>query len=300
MPVHTFVNPPFPKAPHAKKVTHKVTSVAGHVFSVDFPQEFQSWDSVDPAELFGAPIKRKPCQGSVVKHLQTEAKGVDFICLWLDCDREGENIAFEVLDCCMHLMRGGGGVVHYDRVYRAYFSAINPSDILKAYNALGKPDKNQALSVDARQELDLKVGVAFSRFQTRFFQGRYGDLDSSVLSYGPCQTPTMGFVVQRHVDIETFKPEPYWVLELGILKRGRQLRALWESGRSFQKAKTEALVQKAFEENPTAVVTNVVIKDKKQGRPVPLNTVGLLKACSKALGIGPHQAMQSEIGRAHV
>lgn len=122
--------------------------------------------------------------------------------------REGENINFEVLDCCMHLMKGGGGGAHYDRVYRAYFSAINPSDIIKAYNNLGKPDKNQALSVEARQELDLKVGVAFSRFQTRFFQGRYADLDSSVLSYGPCQTPTLGFCVQRHIDIETFKPEP--------------------------------------------------------------------------------------------
>ena len=93
---------------------------------------------VDPAELFNAPIKRKPCKGSIVSHLQNEAKGVDFIVLWMDCDREGENINFEVLDCCMHCMRGGGGVAHYDRVYRAYFSAINPSDIMKAYNSLGK------------------------------------------------------------------------------------------------------------------------------------------------------------------
>ena len=138
MPVHSFTNPSFPKAPHASKVQHKVTSVAGHVFSVDFPQEYQSWESVDPGELFHAPIKRKPCKGSIVSHLQNEAKGVDFIVLWMDCDREGENINFEVLDCCMHCMRGGGGVAHYDRVYRAYFSAINPSDILKAYNSLGK------------------------------------------------------------------------------------------------------------------------------------------------------------------
>ena len=78
----------------------------------------------------------------------------------------------------------------------------------------------------------------------------------------------MNQVVQRHIDIETFKPEPYWVLELGILKRGRRLRALWESGRSFNKKKTESLVQKALEGNVVAVVKNVVIKEKKQGRPV--------------------------------
>jgi DNA topoisomerase IA len=293
LPVHEFTDPAFPNAPKASRCHHRVTSVAGHVFSVDFPPQFQSWESVDPAELFHAPVIRKPCKGSIVKHLQDEARGVNFIVLWMDCDREGENINFEVLECCMHLMKGGGSSSNYDRVYRAFFSAINPTDIVKAYNALGKPDKNQSLAVDARQELDLKVGVAFSRFQTRFFQGRYADLDSGVLSYGPCQTPTLGFCVQRHIDIETFKPEPYWVLELNILKRGSKMRALWASGRSFKKSKVENLKTLALETNPVAQVTSVVTKEKKQGRPIPLNTVALLKACSKALGIGPHAAMQT-------
>jgi hypothetical protein len=185
LPVHEFqTRGGFPKAPHATQCAHRVTSVAGHVFSVDFPSQFQSWDSVDPAELFGAPVERKPQKGSVVKHLQDQARGVDFIVLWMDCDKEGENINYEVLSCCMHLMKTGANGTNFDRVYRAHFSAINPSDIHKAYHALGKPDQNQALAVDARQELDLKIGVAFSRFQTRYFQGRYGDLDSSVLSYG--------------------------------------------------------------------------------------------------------------------
>lgn len=299
LPIHEFESPnPFPKAPHASKCFHKVTSVAGHVFSVDFPQSYQSWDSVDPASLFHAPIVRKPCKGSIVKHLSDCAKGVNFIVLWLDCDREGENIAFEVLDCCLEKMVGNSP---YDRVYRAYFSAINPSDIQKAYMSLGKPDKNQSLAVDARQELDLKVGVAFSRFQTRYFQGRYGDLDSGVLSYGPCQTPTLGFCVKRHIDIETFKPEPYWVMDLTIFKRGRIIKAQSSAGRSFNKQKINSLIESVFDSSsssstsapPTAVVTSVVSKPKKQGRPVPLNTVSLLKACSKALGIGPHAAMQT-------
>lgn len=217
LPLHEFSDPPFPKAPHAASCEHKVTSVAGHVFNVDFHSSYQSWDSVDPAALFHAPIVRKPCKSSVVRHLFESAKNASFIVLWLDCDREGENIAFEVLECCMDQMEGSD---KYDRVYRAYFSAINPSDIQKAYYALGKPDKNQSLAVDARQELDLKVGVAFSRFQTRYFQGKYADLDSAgAISYGPCQFPTLGFCTQRHVDIETFKSQPYWILDLGVYKR---------------------------------------------------------------------------------
>jgi len=161
-PVHEFtaVHPQFTYAPKASKTLHKVTSVTGHVYNVDFGEKYQSWDSVDPQELYSAPIVRKPCKGSIVKHLSTVGKGADFVVLWMDCDREGENINFEVLGIVMPVMKNGGNNNKtFERVYRAHFSAISEGDILKAYEKLGKPDQHQSQAVDARQELDLKIGV---------------------------------------------------------------------------------------------------------------------------------------------
>lgn len=68
-----------------------VTSVMGHVFSVDFTKEYNNWDAVDPLELFEGDIVKQEAnpKSHIVKHLQVEAKGADYLILWLDCDREG-------------------------------------------------------------------------------------------------------------------------------------------------------------------------------------------------------------------
>lgn len=118
---------------------------------------------------------------------------MDKLVLWLDCDREGENICFEVIRCVDKSMNKSSNPTQ--RIFRARFSAVTAKDIQKALNNLVEPNENESLAVEARQELDLKIGVAFSRFQTRYFQGKYGDLDSAVISYGPCQTPTLGMFI---------------------------------------------------------------------------------------------------------
>ena len=53
-------------------------------------------------------------------------------------------------------------------------------------------------------------------------QGKYGNLDASVISYGPCQTPTLAFCVQRHQIMTAFQPEDFWSVRPHISRAGQR------------------------------------------------------------------------------
>lgn len=287
----------------------RVTSVTGHVFSTDFPAHYQNWDAIDPLELYSAPVLHSPDgKGGIVKHLEREARGMDYLVLWLDCDREGENICFEVIRCVTAAMKqpqsfrqpsqfsskGSRYTTQQNpqTIFRARFSAVTPKDIEKAMLNLVEPNENESLAVDARQELDLKIGVSFSRFQTRYFQGKYGNLDSSVISYGPCQTPTLGFCVDRYDEIQAFKSRPYHCIDATLEIRGRMLSLTCDRGRMFDKNVCDNLLQQLGSEKELTCV-DIKISESRKSRPQPLNTVELLKLASRNLGIGPQATMRA-------
>lgn len=58
------------------------------------------------------------------------------------------------------------------------------------------------------------LGVAFTRYQTMRLQKVFPDLlAKSLISYGGCQFPTLGFVVERYKDIKNFIPENFWKIK---------------------------------------------------------------------------------------
>jgi DNA topoisomerase IA len=87
-------------------------------------------------------------------------------CLFRSCsNQEGENIAHEVIAIARRaILSNSAGDTN--RIHRAQFSAITPSAIQDAFANLKVPDADLSRSVDARQELDLRVGVVLTRLLT--------------------------------------------------------------------------------------------------------------------------------------
>jgi DNA topoisomerase III len=57
-------------------------------------------------------------------------------------------------------------------VKRARFSALTFPDLSRALQRLVPPNRHEAAAVDARQEIDLKIGASFTRFMTMLLQDR--------------------------------------------------------------------------------------------------------------------------------
>lgn len=226
------------------------------------------------------------------EHLASEAAGCDFLVLWLDCDREGENICFEVLHTVRPHLSGRALPSAYEgNCYRAKFSSLAPADLQGAMLSLTHPNLDESLSVDARQLIDLKLGVAFSRFQTRYFREMLPQLGKISVTYGPCQSPTLWFCVHRHDQIQTFVSRPFWtprcVLSVGVVPFEFQSSrgALWSQ------AEAKAVVQRASGASVAIAVADAIVQTSVDPRPPPLNTLSLLRAASERLGIGPGDTM---------
>lgn len=277
---------------HNESVKFKMTSVCGHVMSLDFTSKYNHWEKVDPVELFSCPTEKKEANPKLKMpyFLSQEARNCDYLILWLDCDKEGENICFEVINAVKGSMKRNPS--NADVTYRARFSAITEKEIKSAMMNLVAPNENEARSVDARQELDLRIGCAFTRFQTHFFNRKYGNLDSSLISYGPCQTPTLGFCVQKHDEIQTFKPEQFWILHVVVRSSDQKEVTLeWARSRCFEKDIAQLFLQRV-KANTIAKVIDISSKSKVNNRPLALNTVELMRIGSSCLGMAPHHVMQ--------
>jgi DNA topoisomerase-3 len=274
----------FPLSLNNIQANMTVTAVRGHLTELDFPDNFKSWQSVDPSLLFTCEVKKSIAHRDLATNLRQLARESDWLILWLDCDREGEAIAFEVLDVCITANRNL-------RIFRAKFSALTRSDLMHALTSLGEPNRYLSDAVQARTEIDLRVGAAFTRFLTLRYQQRISG-ERRLVSFGGCQTVTLGFVVSRWLLRDRFVPEQFWALKLVCQPRtaGDRLTFLWNRVRLFDERTVDTLYH-FLSGVRTATVDQWTEQPKSRWRPLPLNTLEMTKIAASHLRIPSHQCM---------
>ncbi|KAK3692533.1 DNA topoisomerase [Podospora appendiculata] len=262
-----------------------MTSVKGHLTTMDFTAEHQRWDYPPPDRLFDAPLRTFVPDDSknIAKNIEDQARRATALFIWTDCDREGEHIGSEIRDVAK---KSNSRL----EVKRARFSNIERAHILTAARRLITLDEKQADAVAARIELDLRIGYAFTRFLTLNLRPMGGPLTDLLISYGSCQFPTLGFVVDRYFRVKNFVPEEFWAIKVMHERDDIKVNFSWARHRLFDRMTVVILYERCISAK-TAKVSKVQEKPTKKWKPLPLTTVEFQKMATRFLRLTGQEAM---------
>ncbi len=218
-----------------------------------------------------------------------EAASSDLVYLATDLDREGEAIAWHVVEAVK---------IPDDKRRRVTFSEITKSAITQAFDQPRDIDMGLVDAQQTRRIMDRLVGYTLSPLISRKVR--------SGLSAGRVQSVAVRLVVERERAIEAFTPREYWTLEalLETAAGERYKAALVKvdgtrvaQGGEVKKnelpipdeATAQAYVRALRAE--TATVVSLKMRSSKRNPAPPFTTSTMQQEASRKLGYGPKRTM---------
>src|SRR3989338_4373772 len=271
---------------------YSITASMGHVrdlprgeFGVDVENDFAP-KYVIPKEKIKS-----------VNNLAKEAASCEKLWLATDPDREGEAIAWNLLQVISvkgkvptsPRLRGAGKSPNYSRVV---FHEITKDAVMEAFEHPRKIDDDLVRAQQARRVLDRLVGYKLSPLLWKKVK--------SGLSAGRVQSVALRIVVDREREIEAFMPQEYWIIE-AILEsqseksKGKEFVAtLIKVGQERAEVKNEKEAEKivADFEKAQYKVAEVKTKDAKKNPSPPFTTSTLQQVASTKFGFSPKKTMR--------
>ena len=212
----------------------------------------------------------------LIANLRKTVRDAALVYLATDPDREGEAIAFDLLE----LLSDG----NRDRFARVLFHEITPEAVRQALKEPGEVDLRKVEAQRARRILDRLVGYQVSPLLSLVLAGRRFE----GLSAGRVQSVALRFICDRELEIQDFVPEPYWEVEARFPTEPPFVAKL------EGKLTDEAQVKRLEEELSHAefVVEEVVEEEVKRRPPPPFITSTLQQAAASELSFSPRRTMQ--------
>lgn len=241
--------------------------------------------SVDTAHNFEMKWQIMAGKEKQIKLIIDELKKADAVYLASDPDREGEAIAWHILDILK-----AKKVLTGKKVYRVAFHEITKKAVLSAIENPREIDQNLVDAYMVRRALDYLIGFGISPLLWRRNLGK---------SAGRVQSVAVKLVVDREREIESFVPVEYWSLTAACNAHGAKFNAslISENGHKIEKmtisnkAQMDAILSHVG--TPEIAATVIAIDKKKTSRraAAPFTTSTLQQEAARKLYFSSKRTM---------
>ncbi|HEL0443569.1 TPA: DNA topoisomerase 3 [Streptococcus equi subsp. zooepidemicus] len=252
---------------------YRVSWCVGHLIQMANPdsydEKYAKWNMADlpiiPREYMYEVAKSTKKQFNTLKKLMND-KEIDMVINACDAGREGEAIFRLVYNeaKCKKKMK------------RLWISSMEDSAIKEGFDNLkdGKDYDNLFESAQARAVADWLVGMNISRLYSCLYKQNY--------SVGRVQTPTLAMIVKRDDEINNFKKEKYYTVELSM--NGFTL----STDRIDDEITAEQLINLVGD---NIEITDVIQKEKITKPELPFDLTTLQRECNKYFGYSAKQTL---------
>lgn len=233
------------------------TYAVGHILTLFAPEDISSqykrWRLADlpiiPEEFQTKPVHRQETRLKLIQRLM-KRKDVDHLINACDAAREGELIFREIVK-----------YVGIDKpVHRLWLQSMTKKAIQDGFKSLedGRKFEGLAAAAECRANADWLIGMNATRALTVRLKSR--NQRGVSWSAGRVQTPTLGLLVDREMEILEHVPAPYWRIQGTFEVNGQTYEGLWydpnfnrkeatreqKEDRIFDKQRAEAIVQQVM------------------------------------------------------
>lgn len=252
---------------------YRVSWCVGHLVQMANPdsydEKYKKWKIEDlpiiPKEYKYEIVNTTKKQFNILKKLMN-SKEVDAVINACDAGREGEAI-FRLVYMKANCKK---------KIERLWISSMEDSAIKEGFNNLkdGKYYDNLFDSAKARAIADWLVGMNMSRLYSCLYDENY--------SIGRVQTPTLAMIVDRDFEIENFKKEKYYTVEIELDK------FMLSTNRIDNRVIAEQLINLI---GNTIKITDLVKKEKITKPDLPFDLTTLQRECNKYFGYSAKQTL---------
>ncbi|MFT5193364.1 MAG: DNA topoisomerase-1 [Cellvibrionaceae bacterium] len=259
---------------------YTVKSSVGHVRDL-----LKSRLSVDPENNFQPEYRVPNEKRALVKELKEAASKAQEIFLATDPDREGEAIAWHVME---------SAEMEPARTQRVVFHEITKPAVQAAFDSPREIDMKQVDAQQARRILDRLVGYKLSPLLWRKVRGR--------LSAGRVQSVALRLVVEREREVDAFEPVEYWTVQADVSqhkyegdKNRLKFVAKWhrfEGKEPILSQESDVLPHLDILEKATWTIDDIKIGTRQRKPAAPFTTSTLQQEASRKLSYGTQKTMR--------